>query len=82
MRQREATRNYDATGRLHDIKAPTLILHGKDDRLAPCALAQEMHARIQNSRMIVFNGGHHFLFVRPTQFVAAVDGFLNAQTAD
>jgi 3-oxoadipate enol-lactonase len=82
MRQREATRNYDATGRLNDIKAPTLILHGKDDRLAPCALAQEMHARIQNSKMIVFNGGHHFLFVRPTQLVAAVDGFLDAQTAD
>ena len=82
MRQREATRNYDATNRLSDIKAPTLVLHGKDHRLAPCALAQKMHARIQNSKMIVFNGGHHFLFVRQMQFVAAVDGFLDAQTAD
>jgi pimeloyl-ACP methyl ester carboxylesterase len=81
-RQREATRNYDATDRLREIHVPTLILHGKNDRLASCALAEEMHARIQGSKMLVFKGAHHFLFVRQEQFVAAVVDFLDAQTDD
>lgn len=78
-RQRVASRSYDATARLHEIRVPTLILHGKKDRLAPYALAEEMHAGIQGSQMIAFNGGHLFLFMRPRQFLAAVIAFLDAQ---
>jgi 3-oxoadipate enol-lactonase len=63
-RQREASRTYDAGGRLHEIEVPTLILHGRNDRRAPLAAAEQTHAGIQGSRMQVFNGGHLFMFVR------------------
>lgn len=81
LRQRDASRSYDAADRLNEIDVPTLILHGKKDRLAPYALAEEMHAGIRGSRMITFNGGHHFLFFRQTQFLDAITGFLDARMA-
>src|SRR5581483_3862210 len=76
-RQRSASRNYDATDRLHEIHVPTLILHGKKDTLAPYRLAEEMHAGIPGSKMIMFNGGHmFFLFFQQQQFLDAVFDFL------
>ena len=37
---------------------PVVIMHGKNDRSARYALAQEMHASITSSHMITFSGGH------------------------
>ncbi|MEO8972225.1 MAG: alpha/beta hydrolase, partial [Ktedonobacteraceae bacterium] len=41
LRQRDASRNYEASDRLHEIHVPTLILHGNKDKLAPYRLAEE-----------------------------------------
>lgn len=76
-RQRTASRSYDATARLGEIRVPTLILHGKSDRLAPLALAEEMHAGIAGSRMTVFPGGHIFFFLRPKQVTDAITAFVS-----
>ncbi|MHB8598497.1 MAG: alpha/beta fold hydrolase [Ktedonobacteraceae bacterium] len=76
LRQRHASRNYDATDQLHKIHVPTLILHGKKDTLAPYRLAEEMHAGIAGSKMITFDGGHLFLFFQQKQFLDAVFDFL------
>jgi 3-oxoadipate enol-lactonase len=81
LHQRDASRNYDATDRLHEIGVPTLILHGRKDRVALYQLAEEMHAGIQGSQMIAFDGGHLFLFFRQQQFVDGVCAFLDSQTA-
>jgi len=76
LRQRDASRNYEASDQLHEIHVPTLILHGKKDTLAPYSLAEEMHAGIQGSKMMTFNGGHLFLFFQQKQFLDAVFDFL------
>jgi 3-oxoadipate enol-lactonase len=81
-RQREASNSYDCSDRLGEINVPTLILHGKRDGLAPYLLAQEMHAKIKNSQMVTFNGGHLFLFFRPQQFIDAVLTFLRSIDAE
>ena len=77
-RQRAASRNYEATDRLHEIHVPTLILHGKKDTLAPYRLAEEMHEGIAGSKMMMFNGGHLFLFFQQKQFLDAVFDFLTS----
>jgi pimeloyl-ACP methyl ester carboxylesterase len=82
VRQREASRTYDATDRLHEIRVPTLILHGKKDRVAPYRLAEEMHAGIRGSKMITFNGGHLFLFLRQKRLLDVVLEFLQVRMAD
>jgi pimeloyl-ACP methyl ester carboxylesterase len=74
--QREASRSYDCTDRLGEIHVPTLILHGRGDRIAPYRLAEEMHAGIPRSKVIAFSGGHVFFFLRPQQFIEAVSAFL------
>ncbi len=78
FQQRQASRDYDATARLSEIRAPTLILHGKRDRIAPYEYAEEMHARISSSRLIAFDGGHLFLFFQAKRFLAVVHEFLSA----
>ena len=77
-RQREASRSYDATARLGEIRVPTLILHGRGDRSAPLPLAKEMHAGIAISQLIVVPGSHIFFFLRPQQVVDAIAAFLAA----
>jgi 3-oxoadipate enol-lactonase len=82
LRQREAARIYDCSDRLSGINIPTLILHGKTDRIAPYRQALEMNAGIKGSKMIAFNGGHIFLFFQPRRFTDAVIEFLEGLKAE
>ena len=63
----EASSNYNATSRLSEIKAPTLIMHGKSDKVAPLAIAEELHQGIKGSQLEAFNGGHIFFLIRGRQ---------------
>ena len=78
VRQFDASTGYDCTDQLGEIHVPTLILHGKQDRTAPYALAEEMHNGIQNSHMITFKGGHIFFITRVKQLIDAIVDFLDA----
>lgn len=82
VRQREASRNYEASDRLNEISVPTLILHGKRDRFTPYGFAEEMHARIRDSKLTGFNGGHLLVFFRRRELLDAVLEFLEAQTVN
>ncbi len=64
-----------------EIKVPTLILHGKTDRFAPYALAQEMHDRIPGSEMVTFDGGHLFFFGKKKEVAEEVKEFLQGRRA-
>jgi pimeloyl-ACP methyl ester carboxylesterase len=76
--QFQASGSFDATARLAEITQPTLIVHGRADRIAPVALAREMHEAIAGSRLALHSGGHliSLLPYRQPQFVATVLGFL------
>ena len=82
LRQRKASQNYDPTDRLHEIRAPTLVLHATKDRLVPYKLAENMHAEIVGSKMVTFKGGHMFLFFRQKEFLKAVEDFLELQNSE
>jgi pimeloyl-ACP methyl ester carboxylesterase len=76
--QFQASGSYDGTARLGEITQPTLIVHGRRDRLAPLALARQMHAAIPRARLALLNGGHFISLLphRQQRFVATVLGFL------
>jgi pimeloyl-ACP methyl ester carboxylesterase len=57
----------DCTDRLDQLRMPVVIMHGKNDRSARYALAQEMHASITSSHMITFSGGHLFPLMGESQ---------------
>jgi 3-oxoadipate enol-lactonase len=76
MRQLEASSAYDCTGRLGQIGAPTLIMRGDRDTLAPEDLAEEVHSGIKGSRLVEFKGGHTFFLLKNDEFTDTVSGFL------
>ena len=77
LRQLEASDGYDAGPRLRQLAMPTAVLHGRSDRVAPLAMAEEMHREIPGSRLVTFRGGHLFFLVRERQrFVEAVTDFV------
>jgi pimeloyl-ACP methyl ester carboxylesterase len=55
--------------RLHRITAPTLIVHGTEDRLVPPIYAQEFAQRIPNSRVEMIDGSGHLPHVERQETV-------------
>jgi pimeloyl-ACP methyl ester carboxylesterase len=83
LRQLQASGSYSCIARLHELHFPTCILHGKRDRTAPYALAVEMHAGIQGSRLLLFKGRHlFFLFGERQQFLDAIAEFMEGNDED
>ncbi len=50
-RQWEAWRSFDVCDRLHQIAAPTLILHGTDDGISPAENAENLAEAIPGARL-------------------------------
>ena len=51
--------SHDATDILDKIKAPTLIMAGDRDILAPPRLSRQLSKKIKNSRLRIIKGGGH-----------------------
>jgi proline iminopeptidase len=51
--------NWSIKLRLHEVKAPVLITHGRHDWIIPVAEAEEMQRIYPNARLVIFeNSGH------------------------
>ena len=62
-----ALRDTDLREDMAKIKMPTLILHGKKDKICSYALAQQMNEGIENSQLVAFEESGHSLFLEETQ---------------
>ena len=62
-----ALRDTDLRKELTKITVPTLILHGKKDKICSFDLAEQMKAGIANSHLIAFENSGHSLFLEETQ---------------
>ena len=75
--QAAAGMSHDAFSRLHEIQAPTLILHGTEDGVVDPRNAEVLERAIPNSRVVMFPGaGHLFFWEEPDRFVEVVRDFL------
>ena len=77
-RQLDAWSGYDVRGRLVDIRIPTLVLHGRHDRIAPIAGGRELARLIPGAEFDAMPGGH--LAVLRSQAVAyaqRIDAFIS-----
>jgi len=71
-----ALRDSDLRKDLAKIKIPTLIMHGKLDKICSFDLAEQMKARISDSQLIPFENSGHSLFLEETEkFNAALIRF-------
>jgi non-heme chloroperoxidase len=62
-----ALRDTDLRPDLAKITIPTLIIHGKKDKICSFDLAEQMKAGIANSHIIVFENSGHSMFLEETQ---------------
>lgn len=60
-------RDSDLREALKAIRIPTLILHGKLDKICSYDLAEQMHAAIANSKLVAFENSGHALFIEELQ---------------
>ncbi len=71
----------DLAERLPMIKAPTLIIWGREDRVVPLAYARLFREGIRGSVLKVMDGAGHLPYVeRPAEFNDAVLGFMKGRS--
>ena len=62
-----ALRDTDLRNDLKKIEIPTLILHGKHDKICSFDLAEQMKDAISDSRLVTFEHSGHSMFLEETQ---------------
>jgi len=62
-----ALRDTDLRSDLTKITIPTVIMHGKKDKICSFDLAEQLKASILNSHLVVFENSGHSLFLEETQ---------------
>lgn len=63
LRQAEAVQSFNLGNKASQIKAPTLIVEGTNDRVVPHQNAELLLETIPNSRLVLFEGGSHLIFI-------------------
>ena len=76
--QAAAGMGWDSDGRLGEIAAPTLILHGTGDNVIDYRNSELLAQRIPGARLRLFDGAGHLLFwEQPDELVAEIREFLS-----
>ena len=63
VHQSSATGEFDSEAELNKITAPTLILHGANDRAVPTKNGELLAERIPNSRLKIIKDAAHFVII-------------------
>ncbi len=72
-----ACNDFDVRDRIHEIKVPTLVVVGEEDRLTPVKWAQYLADNIRHAQLkIIAGAGHLVMLEQPTKFNKAVNSFL------
>ena len=75
-----ACNTFDIMNKLNEIRLPTLIVCGADDRSTPVKYSQYMHDRIEGSALsIIPEAGHDVQLEQPEQVNHAIDAWLARQ---
>lgn len=62
-----ALRDTDLRNDLKKIEIPTLIMHGRKDKICSFDLAEQMKAEISNSQIVAFENSGHSMFLEETE---------------
>jgi pimeloyl-ACP methyl ester carboxylesterase len=78
--QRNAMRNVDTRPFLKDLRCPTLIIHGRDDRIIPLSAGEELQRLIPGSELKELKDvGHLILAEYSKNLVKDIMDFLRGQ---
>ncbi|MCB0568664.1 MAG: alpha/beta hydrolase [Phaeodactylibacter sp.] len=69
--------------KLHQIKAPTLLVWGKQDQITPAFVGEKFHELIENSQLIFIDEcGHAPMMEHPKSFNSYLENFLQEVSAN
>lgn len=68
---------HDVANRLHNITAPTFVLAGRYDGIAPVSNSEEIVRRLPDATMSVYEGGHIFT-AQDRRAIADIRAFLTS----
>lgn len=78
--QLRAISAWDSYSRLSEITAPTLVIHGENDRLIPAQNAKLLASRIRAAKLVIIPKASHIFTTDQTEAAhAAILEFLGAQ---
>ncbi|MBA0049597.1 alpha/beta fold hydrolase [Streptomyces sp. AJS327] len=63
LAHRRASAQHDAWAGLPHVSAPTLVLHGTDDRMTPPANGERLAARVPGATLRLLDGARHAYFL-------------------
>ena len=69
--------SFDLTSRLHEIRQPTLVICGSQDKMTPVRNAHFLADNLPSARLDIIQGaGHMVMLERPQEVVASLAQFL------
>ncbi len=69
---------HNLEGLLHEIKAPTLLIWGKNDSITPPFVAEKFNEMIKNSQLFLLDEcGHSPMMEKPEEFNSILKSFLS-----
>ena len=72
-----ACNNFDLTGSLKKIKAPTLVIAGENDKMTPLDLNRQLENGIRQANMaVVPEAGHMVMLEQPEMVAREAQSFL------
>jgi 3-oxoadipate enol-lactonase len=75
----KACKGLDYGARLGEVKVPTLVITGRDDRFAPAEKAEAVQRAIPGARLVVVDdAGHTLASEKPEELHRGLDEFLEA----
>ena len=79
LHQLYAVTGWTSVHWLHQLRQPTLVIAGDDDRAIPLTNARLMTRRIPNAELhVLHDGGHLFVIDEPASAAPAIERFLDA----
>ena len=74
-------KGYDASPWLSEVKCPTLVVVGKDDKVTPVEQNERIAELIPNARLVVVEGaGHLILYEKPDELNSLIESFVEELT--
>jgi pimeloyl-ACP methyl ester carboxylesterase len=70
---------FDIMDKVHQIKAPTLIICGSEDKMTPPKYASYLANKIEGAKQVIIDGGTHLVFAeKPGTVNQAIEEFLHS----
>jgi pimeloyl-ACP methyl ester carboxylesterase len=80
-RQGEAVAKFDTWERLPNIKAPTMLIHGTDDKIIPFENSQILEERIPGAELTLLQDKRHGFFIEAMDSTRIfINGFLKRKS--